>query len=215
MLGRWCTEMATASLTRPRAVAFDVFGTLLALQDARNPWKKIAQAGGGYAVDPRELPIGLETFAAECGVPWDPEWAEDLAAELQSIQPYEDVIDTLEALRGDGFSLALVSNLAQPYVPVVRSVLARHVDVEIYSCNVGAAKPRPRIFATLRAQLNLPPRDILVVGDSFTSDIEGARNSGMRALHLQREGPKSFGSIGNLSELRDLLRSGLSDGAVK
>ncbi|WP_435165446.1 HAD family hydrolase [Falsirhodobacter sp. 1013] len=180
--------------SRPRAVAFDAFGTLLNIEDNRNPWRRIAQAGAGYSIDPRVVPIDLQGFAAACGVPWNENWASDLDAELRSIRPYGDALETLEELRLEGIKLAIISNLAKPYVSVVQSLLKRHVDVEVYSCDVGSAKPQPEIFARLCAQLDLPPSDILVVGDNQVSDVDGAR-----------EGARDQASIGDLFELRCLL----------
>lgn len=117
--------------------------------------------------------MGLEEFASLCSAPWNPAWAADLDAELRSVSIYPDVVETLRALRSKGYRLALISNLAQPYVPTVRSLLGPLVDVESYSCQVGAAKPRPKIFAAMCAQLDLAPNEILVVGDSLRSDVEG------------------------------------------
>lgn len=199
----------------PRAVAFDVFSTLLELHDSRNPWKQIAQFSAGHAPDPREVPVGLKDFASLCSAPWNPAWAADLDAELSSIRIYPDVVETLRALRSKGYRLALISNLAQPYVPTVRSLLGPLVDVEIYSCQVGAAKPRPKIFAAMCAQLDLAPNEILMVGDSQQSDIEGACRFGMPSVHLRRDGPQDRDSISELSGVRDLLFSSLDDGVTR
>lgn len=54
----------------------------------------------------------------------------------------------------------------------------------IYSMDVGHAKPRPEIFAAAVATLDIPPGEILHIGDNERTDVRGALAAGFRAIRL-------------------------------
>lgn len=60
-------------------------------------------------------------------------------------------------------------------------------DKEIYSCDVGFAKPNIMIFQYAQDVLNLKSSEIIHVGDSYTSDYLGAKRAGWKSLLLARE----------------------------
>jgi len=181
------------ALRHIRVVAFDAFGTLVQITDPRNLWRKIGQHAI-RRVDARCVPGTLEEHVVACGVPWEPRWAAEL----------EETLQTLATLRSAGYQLAIISNLSTPYVQPLRVALGTFVDAENYSCEVRAAKPQPAIFAALCAMLDVAPREILIVGDSRGSDIEGAQRFGIRALHLVRGAETS--SPGSISSLHEVVR---------
>ncbi|AMY68314.1 HAD family hydrolase [Frigidibacter mobilis] len=186
-----------------RVVAFDAFGTLVRITDRRNLWREIGQRAN-RRVDARCVPGTLEEHVAACGVRWEPRWAAELEAELQSIELFADTLEALAELREAGYRLAVVSNLATPYVQPLRTALGSRFDAEIYSCEVGAAKPQPAIYAALCAALDIAPREILMVGDRHVSDVEGAQRFGIRALHVVRGGDTALAN--SISSPRDVSR---------
>ncbi len=200
-----------------QAVAFDCFGTLLIVREPRNPWKHLfaeARRCHGRAPDPRREPIGtIEAFAAACGIGCRPEWQRDLDIDLASITLAPGAVDILRHLRASGLRLALASNLAPPYVPVVGALLGDLVDVTCFSCSddVMAVKPEAEFFAKLQTKLAVPAVNILMVGDSIASDIAGAQSAGMKALHLDPAvldpGPDQIRSLYEI-----LMALGLMDG---
>lgn len=207
------------SLHNIQAVAFDCFGTVLVIREPRNPWKHLlaeARHRHGQALDPRREPIKtIDAFAAACGIECRPEWQRDLNIELASITLAPGAVEIIRHIRASGLSLALASNLAPPYVPVVKTLLGDLVDATCFSCSddVMAVKPEAEFFATLQTKLAVPAENILMVGDSITSDIAGAHGAGMKALHLDptvlNPGP---GQIRNLYET--LMALGLMDGTA-
>ena len=66
--------------------------------------------------------------------------------------------------------------------------LHRHVDVLVVSEEVGASKPAPRIFATALDRAGVTAEQAVMIGDSWTNDVEGARAAGIRAIWFNREG---------------------------
>lgn len=61
-----------------------------------------------------------------------------------------------------------------------RSAIAGMFDVVTISEEIGAAKPDPAFFATVFDQMGWPPKnEVLVIGDSLTSDIQGGNRFGL------------------------------------
>ncbi|MEI4485186.1 HAD family hydrolase [Frigidibacter sp. MR17.14] len=189
-----------------RVVAFDAFGTLVRIDEPRGPWMKIIRQAARRR-DPRLAAGTIRAFAEECGAHWDPEWEEDLQAELGSIRIFDDTLRVIDQLREAGYRLALISNLARPYVEPLREVFGQRFDAEIFSCDLQAVKPQPVMFASVCAKLDVAPSEVLMVGDSLRSDVDGARRFGMAALHLRRARREVAGTISTLDRLADQLKA--------
>ena len=100
---------------------------------------------------------------------------------------YDDVLDTVAALRAAGLRIGLVSNSARD----VREFARHHgldVDAGISSFHHGHTKPHASIFRAVLDLLDVGPTEALMVGDTIADDIEGALALGMRAILLDRDG---------------------------
>ena len=100
---------------------------------------------------------------------------------------YEDVLPTLDALRGHGLSIGLVSNTGRD-LPRFVEHHGLVVDAAVGSGAYGKTKPHPTIFRYALEQLGVAAEEAVMVGDSPDDDIEGARAVGMRAFLIDREG---------------------------
>jgi putative hydrolase of the HAD superfamily len=60
--------------------------------------------------------------------------------------------------------------------------LAAHVDALIVSEEAGVSKPDPAIFSMALAALGADARETVMLGDSWTADVLGARAAGIRAV---------------------------------
>jgi len=67
--------------------------------------------------------------------------------------------------------------------------LSRHAHCVIISEEVGVAKPHPELFSYAAAQAGFPPEALLYVGDSFHSDVQGARQAGWQAAWYRPSEP--------------------------
>src|SRR5690606_37337940 len=100
---------------------------------------------------------------------------------------FEDVRPTLDRLAHAGIRMAVVSNWDERLRPLLQQLRLNHYFETLHiSCEAGAPKPSPIIFAQAAAGLGLPPQEILHVGDSFEMDFEGARDAGFQSRHLCR-----------------------------
>lgn len=122
---------------------------------------------------------------------------------------YPDAAPALKALRAGGRRLAIVSNwdcsLADWLEP---AGLIGLVDCVVTSAATGAAKPDPVIFRTALELLGAEQAGAVHVGDSLAKDIGGAREAGIRAILLARDGkqpPAGVETIRSLADLPSLL----------
>ena len=156
------------------AVCFDAFGTLVEIPDKRRAFRPLFKALSpekrralkhrlmredrpftgwpealGAEVDPRVLLEVMERVMIETG----------------SIALRPGMADIWARLCGEGLCLALCSNLASDYVMALRSALPNAPDVEVLSCEVGAIKPEPAIYAAVLDGLQIEAGQVLFVGD--------------------------------------------------
>ncbi|HEU5477211.1 MAG TPA: HAD family hydrolase [Gaiellaceae bacterium] len=124
----------------------------------------------------------------------------------ENFELYDDVPDTLTALRAAGLRIGLISNSSRDV-----SEFARHhaldVDAGISSFHHGHTKPHASIFRAVLDLLGVEPLAAAMVGDTIADDVEGARALGMRAILLDREAlhPDFDPRAATLNELPALL----------
>jgi HAD superfamily hydrolase (TIGR01549 family) len=194
-----------------KAVAFDAFGTLVEIRDKRRPYARLANAATQpLARSPMCEPVDLDAMAHLCGVTLDAsEMAilhSDLQAELASTQPYPEAQEVLEELRRLGVRTAVASNLALPYAGPIKDKLGHLLDVLCMSFEVGFVKPETGFYGELCRRLHLHPQEVLMIGDTWRCDYEGATGAGLHALHLDRGGRAAEGQQRNsTSDLRGVL----------
>jgi putative hydrolase of the HAD superfamily len=89
----------------------------------------------------------------------------------------------LEALRGDGLRLAIVSNAFDPpallHGDLARLGIAERVDTAVFSSEVGRRKPDPAPFRAALDRLGVEPHEALHVGDRLYEDVRGAAQLGI------------------------------------
>jgi putative hydrolase of the HAD superfamily len=89
----------------------------------------------------------------------------------------------LEALRGRGLGLGLVSNAFDPAWLLRRDLdemgVLERLDFTVFSSEVGKRKPHADIFRRALEALEVAPADALFVGDRLYEDVRGAAEVGM------------------------------------
>jgi putative hydrolase of the HAD superfamily len=112
--------------------------------------------------------------------------------------------ETLANLAGQGYLLGLASNYDRRLREVQTGLAAlapiRHLAI---SSEIGWRKPAPQFFAAVCRLAGLPADRIVLVGDDFTNDYQGAAQAGLRALLLdsKKTHPESAEHIRQLSDL--------------
>ena len=99
------------------------------------------------------------------------------------------VLPLLETLH-DRVKIAVVTNnLVAEQIDKLRHLKLEHlVDELVTSEETGSIKPDPEIFRVTLQRLGCEAGETVMVGDSWKSDVLGARQIGMRAIWLNRTG---------------------------
>jgi putative hydrolase of the HAD superfamily len=96
-----------------------------------------------------------------------------------------DAAEILAHFQRHGIRQAMASNFDARLHAVIATMPALGVlDPIVISSEIGWRKPAPAFFAHLAERLQLPPSDILYVGDDRGNDYEPARRAGMKAVLL-------------------------------
>jgi putative hydrolase of the HAD superfamily len=133
--------------------------------------------------------------------------------------PFTDVYATLDVFKARGYRLGIISN-ARDAANVERLIdqaqLRPWFDPIVISANVGVRKPDPRIFEIVLAAWQLPPDQVVMVGDMLSADILGAHRARLRGIWATMQAERGAndahshtiapdGVIQNLAELPGLL----------
>lgn len=94
---------------------------------------------------------------------------------------HPEIIPMLEELKERGIFIGLISNCFSEEAEVIRrSILAPYFDVMCLSYELGVCKPQQEIYRICADQLGMKAEECLYVGDGGSSELEAARQFGMR-----------------------------------
>lgn len=82
--------------------------------------------------------------------------------------------------------------------------LAPFIDALVVSEEVGVSKPDPAIFAAALERVGCRPGDAVMLGDSWSADIAGARAAGIRAIWFNRHASPRPEAAEDVVEIRSL-----------
>jgi putative hydrolase of the HAD superfamily len=121
---------------------------------------------------------------------------------------YPDTIESLEKLKSENFSLAIVSNWNSSLEKVVKGLGIDHFfEFMLASADVGCKKPSPKIFELALERADVEPSRVVHIGDTYATDVLGARRAGIRAVMIDHNGGEHSDHevITSLSQLSPLL----------
>ena len=102
---------------------------------------------------------------------------------FEDILLFDDVLPTLEALRGH-YMMGLLSN-GNTYPE--RCGLEGYFQFVVFAQEHGIQKPDPRLFEIAIDRAGCAQHQLLHVGDSFQNDIIGAKQAGIKCVWLNRQ----------------------------
>ncbi|MFI1280678.1 HAD family hydrolase [Streptomyces sp. NPDC020858] len=124
---------------------------------------------------------------------------------------FPDVVPALDALAGVYRHGVLTNSSAANQDPKLRHLgLRDRFEVLVCAVELGVSKPEAEAFLAACEALGLPPGDVAYVGDQPEIDARGARDAGLLAVWLDRdggrgEGPDGVHRIEGLDQLPELL----------
>ncbi len=113
----------------------------------------------------------------------------------------EELHESSQVLRffaGRNIKIALLSDIWRPYYEGVKRAIPDIEDlakVRVLSFLTGRKKPEPHNFMLAAEMLDEEPSRILMVGDTYTHDIEPAIGLGFKTAWLLRRAKKESGDI--------------------
>jgi putative hydrolase of the HAD superfamily len=127
-------------------------------------------------------------------------------AMLGTIPP--ERIELLHGLR-ERYTLLLLSNTNSIHVPAFEAIIARDLGITdfkalfhgaYYSCELGLRKPDPQVFRHVLDRHGADPSHSLFIDDS-PQHVEGARQAGLQAEHLDLDREDVIGLVRRLGLL--------------
>jgi len=217
-----------------KAVLFDLGGTLVKSSPIPEVMKRILETYGikrsteeieqarktaEKRVDIKELPVlgdefwfkwnahVLKHLEVHDNVSFLAEKITKLWWHYAEVELYPDAEKTLKLLKQKGLKVGLITN---GLVSDVREILPKvgldgFFDVEITSDAVGKMKPSKEMFLQALKKLDVSPHEALFVGDMAEHDYKGAKESGLKALLIDREGNVEEEDVEKIRSLMELL----------
>lgn len=124
----------------------------------------------------------------------------------------------LRFLKRKGYKIGLICNIYNTPGVVIREILQkfgllRYFDVLMFSDEYGLRKPRSEIFLEALSRMDVKSSEAVDVGDAPNMDILGAKNAGLKAIHLRltlepypTDLPKPDLSIRTLHQIPEAIR---------
>jgi 2-haloacid dehalogenase len=192
---------------RPRAVVFDVIGTLFSLESQR---PRLLACGlprhaleAWFAASLRDLftlgvtgrtapMIGvlrdnLLHLLAQNHLRQDGLRVDSVLQGMAELEPDPTAREAIEILRSRGLACAALSNGSLQATEALldraglRALLAQTLSID----SVGLPKPRGEVYRAMAELLDLPPQDLLMVA-AHPWDLHGARAAGLSTAYVSR-----------------------------
>jgi len=190
----------------PRAVVFDLFGTLIddstpgeyeiflrrladrlgaAPEDLANAWARHDVARYTGSID-----ACFAAICADVGVSDPQRIAGALEFRRENLQrilvPRPDALATMQTLRERGFALGMISNASSEVATLwAESAFADVFDIALFSADERMMKPDPRLYRRMAQLLGVEPEECVFVGDGAYRELQGAEAVGMRAILIR------------------------------
>lgn len=180
---------------KTKIIVFDLYNTLVEITKNTHHFLKLYKlSSNGFGIDlldytqlimKNDITHVLNTLPHEFKAIFEAN-KNALADEIASVQLYEETISMLEELKKD-YPIYLISNLASPYKEAVYHLGIDHYFTKmIFSCDSGYLKPQKEIFRLVEEDVK-SGAEIIMIGDSQKSDIEGAKQMGWSYLKVSRK----------------------------
>lgn len=122
---------------------------------------------------------------------WINELSTAYVSPIFEVPPYlnADARTTLKWLKNRNRLIGLICNTGLTPGTALRRLLSEqgisdYFDLMVFSDEVGVRKPDSRIFQLAAKKMKVETCEIVHVGDNLKADVWGAKNAGLKAIHL-------------------------------
>ena len=120
-----------------------------------------------------------------CSLDYTQDEVEEMVSWIETLRPFDDVLDALASLRASGYKLAILSNGDRDMLEAARPYIGFDFDHVISVQEAGYFKPHFQTYATASRILDEDRSGILMVAN-HAFDCIGAKAYGMRAAFIDR-----------------------------
>ncbi|MBT2546080.1 HAD family hydrolase [Streptomyces sp. ISL-44] len=182
-------------------------------------WARFAAGEGTFQGQRRERVrefLGEPGMSAEAADAWLERYIEHYKA---AWTVFPDVVPALDALAEDYRHGVLSNSSTANQDPKLRDLgLRDRFEVLVCAVELGISKPEAGAFLAACEALGLSPGEVAYVGDQPEIDARGARDAGLLAIWLDRDGGRGDGPdgvhrIAGLDQLPELLAGDTRFGA--
>jgi 2-haloalkanoic acid dehalogenase type II len=127
--------------------------------------------------------------------------------EYSEVVIHTDVEETLNQLKQRGLKTGIITNgLQTDFEKIMAKTRLNRAffDIVVTVDTFGQMKPEKEIFHSALSILNVAPYEALFVGDTIEYDYEGAKNAGLKALLIDRDG-RINENVEKIRSLREIL----------
>lgn len=200
-----------------KVIVFDLYNTLIEIQKKQNIFGQIYRNCELQDILPFAEFIDLiltkkiETIINDLPTIFELEYKKNLLKfekELNSVALFIETKSVLENL-AKKYPLYLISNLASIYKqPYFDLEINQYFEKALFSCDLELRKPNPNIFRIVEDLSGKKGNQILMIGDSLSSDINGSKQLNWKTLRINRNKaiPKD-GTIKSLLEIEKIIES--------
>ena len=119
---------------------------------------------------------------------------------------YPETHEVLDALRGRGYLLHVISNSTDEVMDRLRELgLMSYFSSVTYSQEAGANKPDPAPFRLALQRAGCEPGDAVHIGNWYEDDVVGARGVGIAPVLVDRDDRRPDADCPRIQDLRGLL----------
>ena len=162
------------------------------------PYRQIGHRAVSYVMD-------------RCGFSYTQSEVEWLVTQIESLKPFNDVIDALHNLRGAGYKLVILSNGDPDMLAAAGDHIGFPFDKVISVAEAGYFKPHWKTYAKAAELIDLDRSSCLFVAN-HAFDCIGAKTYGMRTVFIDRR-KRPFGEtphqpdivVKDFAELAEIL----------
>jgi HAD superfamily hydrolase (TIGR01549 family) len=119
-------------------------------------------------------------------------------SQANAAQALEGASKAVLALKKFGLKIGLLSDIWNPYYESVVKALPDVIDAAdaiVLSCRSGSRKPDKTNFELMIQELGVLPSECVMIGDTYTHDIEPALDMGMQAVWVLARPDRESDSI--------------------
>ncbi len=154
------------------------------------PYRQIGHRAVSYVMD-------------RCGIEYDQKDVCWLVSQIETLRPFADVLEALQALRAGGYTLGILSNGDRDMLEAAQPHIGFAFDHVISVQEAGYFKPHWKTYATAEKIVGQERTSVLFVAN-HAFDCVGAKAYGFRTVFIDRRG-RPFGETPHQPDL--LLKS--------